>query len=54
MGYMKVLYEDIWELHCSDPLLDNEQIADRLDCPVGWVDSVLKECYDNLSERSGN
>lgn len=54
MGYMKILYEDIWEMHCSDETLTNDRIAEMLDCPMSWVESVLKERYDNLSERSGH
>jgi len=43
MGYMKILYEDIWQLHTSDPKMSNARIAEYLDCPMDWVDSALAD-----------
>jgi hypothetical protein len=43
MSYMKNLYEDIWEMHMSDKNMSNARIAEYLDCPMDWVDSVLSE-----------
>lgn len=54
MGYMKNLYEDIWEMHCSDPMMDNLRIAEMLDCPLDMVESALKDHYDKLAERNGH
>lgn len=51
---MKELYEGIWEMHCSDENLTNDRIAEMMDCPIDWVESALKQHYDNLAERNGH
>ncbi len=46
MSYMKILYEEIWQLHMSDLSMTNARIAEYLDCPMDWVDSALADRTD--------
>ena len=43
MSYMKILYEEIWQLHMSDKNMSNARIAEYLDCPMDWVESALSD-----------
>lgn len=53
MGYMKNLYEDIWEAHCMNENLTYDEIAELLNCPVSYVESAIVQHYDYIAERNG-
>lgn len=45
MSKMKELYTEINEL-LDEPMMSCQQIADRVGCPVGIVNSIVEQRHD--------